>query len=256
MFEDMSQDDHIEYLRLDRIIQKGEDGFVEWLAAIIKMRDEKLYRRSYKTFEDYCQKKLSKSRQYINRLIKGVAAVKALPKHLETKVSNLKAASALGSVPEKDQEKVIYEIEKTGKPATAKAIKEKAAEIAQPASQKRAEIRCETGFIIPIKLEPLWNRSGEVKALLKKVSEVKCAVEDALANDDPLYREMKNSFIADAKMLYDALTHAIPYAVCTACNGQITDTCTFCRGSGFLSKQKYLLAPKGTRDMRERGLKK
>jgi hypothetical protein len=240
MFDDMKPEEYIEYLRLDRIIQKGEESFFEWVNCLMIMRDKKLYRKNYKTFEEYCQKKLSKSRQYINGLIKGVAAVKALPKHLESMLSNPRASAALASVPKEDQSKVVEEIKKEGKPATAKAIKEKAAEVAKPKVEKvePPKIRCETGCVIPKDLEGLWSRRNEVKELMASISEVKCHIEAAIKDKDPLYGEIKNDLVAQLGQVRHGIGYAMPYAICK-CNGKLRSTCLICHGRGFVSKQRY-----------------
>lgn len=242
MFDDMSQEEQLEYLKLDRIIQKGEESLLEWVNCLMIMRDKKLYRKNYKTFEEYCQKKLSKSRQYINGLIKGVAAVKALPKHLESQLSNLKAAATLGSVPEKDQSKVVEEIVKEGKPVTAKSIKEKAAEVAKPKVEKPAVLvleKDEIEYDIPVGIITVWNRREEVRELQRAISKVKCHVENALANDDSLFAELDALFTSEIKSIYLKIGTAMPYCVCPQCNGRDFKNCILCKGRGFISKYKW-----------------
>lgn len=71
--------------RRDYQLYKGRIriGFKDGIEAIQQIRDRRLYREEFGTFEDFCQTELSYTRQYINRLIKAEEA----NENLETIVS-------------------------------------------------------------------------------------------------------------------------------------------------------------------------
>ena len=95
------------------------------------MRDDRLYRDTYDTFENYCQSKWGWGRNYANKLIAASEAVEGLPKRLGTKVPNPTAARAVAEVPEADRAAVVTEAAKDGPVTTAK-IKAAAVKIAKP----------------------------------------------------------------------------------------------------------------------------
>jgi hypothetical protein len=61
-----------ELTRLEAIIERGLETFLEVGTALLKIREVKLYRRDYKTFADYCRGRWGKSRGEAYRLIDAV----------------------------------------------------------------------------------------------------------------------------------------------------------------------------------------
>ena len=53
--------------------------------------------------------------------------------------------------------------------------------------QKAAEIRCETGAVIPQPLHGLWDRRGEILDIMRTLAAVSVAIVKGHGNDDPLY---------------------------------------------------------------------
>jgi hypothetical protein len=51
------------------VIKQGLNTFIEVGEALFLIRDKRLYRREFKTFEDYCQQKWALSKPYVNRII-------------------------------------------------------------------------------------------------------------------------------------------------------------------------------------------
>ena len=56
-------------VQLERTIEAGMTTFVEVGQALMEIRDSRLYRIEYKTFEAYCQEKWGMDRRQANRLI-------------------------------------------------------------------------------------------------------------------------------------------------------------------------------------------
>jgi hypothetical protein len=55
--------------RCEVVIKQGLNTFIEVGEALFIIRDKRLYRREFKTFEDYCQQKWALSKPYVNRII-------------------------------------------------------------------------------------------------------------------------------------------------------------------------------------------
>ena len=60
---------------LERIIQKGKDTFVEVGTALAEIRDSRIYRATFKTFENYCQDRWGFTKNYVNRIIQAADVV-------------------------------------------------------------------------------------------------------------------------------------------------------------------------------------
>ncbi len=62
----------------EQIISKGRKVFVQVGQALIGIRDKKLYRASYSTFEEYCDKKWQFCRSYAHRVIEAAGVYEVL----------------------------------------------------------------------------------------------------------------------------------------------------------------------------------
>lgn len=109
---------------LETKISKGEKVFVEVGSALSEIRDQRLYRTTHPTFEDYCRAKWNFTRQHGNQIIDAAVTVKSLPEGLETIVSNFSQARALAKVPAEERVTVLKAAQKqaTGRRLTAKDI--------------------------------------------------------------------------------------------------------------------------------------
>lgn len=97
-----------------------------------------------------------------------------------------------------------------------------------------------TGCRIPEKAVAIWNRKPEAEHVLSFIDAVKDEMEAVKDSKDPLWSEVAfNSVMADLDRLRTALSCAVPYAVCTTCQGQLPESCTFCTGRGMISKWRW-----------------
>lgn len=144
-------------------------------------------------------------------------------------------------------------VENKGKSEDSNRVPAVSSRISEPVSP--APELDETGYKIPADLRGLWIRSEEVRQLMKSISEVKCQIEKAKRDGDPLYAEIRNSLIADLTMCREAVSYALPYAVCPMCSGRNSERCAMCKGRGLVSKELYLKAPVSMRSLRERLIK-
>jgi hypothetical protein len=63
----------------EAVIKQGLDSFVEVGNALAAIRDSRLYRDEFATFEEYCREKWSFSKQYAHRLMNASEIVQSLP---------------------------------------------------------------------------------------------------------------------------------------------------------------------------------
>jgi hypothetical protein len=64
-----------ELVSLEKVISEGLNSFIEVGEALCKIRDERLYRAEFKTFEEYCRQKWGMSKTNANRLIQSAEIV-------------------------------------------------------------------------------------------------------------------------------------------------------------------------------------
>jgi hypothetical protein len=124
---------------LEAVIERGFQTFLEVGAALAAVRDARLYRAEYATFEDYCQERWGMTRRNANHLIGAVDVVDSLGTTVP-KPSNERQARALGKVPEGERPEVWQEArERSGGKPTAKLIEQIASERTQQATQEEPE---------------------------------------------------------------------------------------------------------------------
>lgn len=110
---------------LEDIIDRGLQTFYEVGKALTIIRDEKLYRAGYATFEDYCEEKWQMSRAYAYRTIGAADVVKSLSPIGDIPLPRNEAqARPLTSLePEQRQQAWTKAVEESGGQPTAKQVR-------------------------------------------------------------------------------------------------------------------------------------
>lgn len=247
--------------KLVEVVLNAEKSYkksqLEGGAALLEINDRKLYLNDCDTFEEFCVKFFGYKRAHAYRLMEG-AKIKDLSP-IGDKLLTESQTRSLKSVPVEDHAEVAAIAQKagglTGKNLAVAAVSVAAKKPLAINAPQPPKHYCETGAVIPGKIMGRWARRGEVLKLMEALSEVKCHVESAMLEGDLLYNELDLGFVSDMKQARNTLSYAVPYAVCTQCNGQLLEKCMLCKGSGFLSKQKYALVPQKTKDIRAAAVK-
>jgi hypothetical protein len=112
---------------LESIIERGQQTFIEVGAALLEIRDSRLYRASHATFEDYCQKRWGWTATHGRRLIEASEVAQIAPFGA---IAN--EAQARELLPLKDQPAAIAEAweaaqnlaEERERPVTAAIVRE------------------------------------------------------------------------------------------------------------------------------------
>ena len=217
------------YDELKGLIRNGIQTLFSVGVALMEIRDSKLYREEFKTFEDFCNKEFGVSKQHAYRMI-DAAAIKKSP--IGDKIKTESQARALMGVPAEKREAVIKKAEASGA-ITAKSITE---------ASKREEVTIEldrTGHRIPAGIIIEWHRAKRYEEILETLSKIKCLIEVGLKRDALELREISNPTVGHLKNAYADLKCIVPYSVCPTCNGRASGKCGLCRGRGFISEFRY-----------------
>ena len=76
---DVGDRDLLEFQRLDSIVRRGWDNFVEWGVALEEIRDRELWKAGgHKSWDAYCHDVAGMSRNYANRQIRSAGVTKAI----------------------------------------------------------------------------------------------------------------------------------------------------------------------------------
>ena len=260
-------EEQTELARLESVIERGKETFIEVGTALCRIRDARLYRATNGSFQCYCEARWNFSRVQAHRLIEAANVVALLPIGNTSQITNEAQARALARVPEELRVEVLEAATERG-PVTAAAITEIAAERTpggKPAPKPTippppAAVVDSTGWPIPSQLIVLWRESEEVQEMLAAISKIRGALRTAQDTKRPLFFEVNfSSALAQLDQAYTDIKTAKPFAVCPSCQGQLPDKCRLCYGRGLISEYRWnTVVPREDKELRfkVKGMKK
>jgi hypothetical protein len=128
----------------EHVIAEGIQTFVEVGRALLVIRDQRLYRQSYATFEGYCRERWDLSRTYAYQLVEASQVVDHVAAVSDVVPRNEAQARPLASLPPTQQQLVWVEAVKTAPPSgiTATHVKHTVVRVTgQPTQPKAPEPR-------------------------------------------------------------------------------------------------------------------
>ena len=211
---------------LEGMIDAGMRSFMEVGAALAEIRENRLYRAQYETFEDYCQRRWRFTASRGRQLMSAVEAIASLSDEVQ-KPTNASQANALAAVDLEDRDEAwgmaLQTAEEEGRPVTAKDV--------QNASRRLVPTESlSIGATNMMEVEPLFREALDA---LKKASDA----ADALSRSNAK-AWLLTSGSALLKHLRDARDHvrgAKPASVCPEFDGE---SCNKCLGVGWVNKTR------------------
>ena len=131
--------------QLEATIERGMQTFVEVGLALMEIRDERLYRAEFGTFEEYCNQRWGWGRNYTNKLIASAEVVENLGTIVPILPATESQARPLAALePEQQREawERVLETAPNGK-ITAAIVTQAAKEIRQERTEQRRQERIE-----------------------------------------------------------------------------------------------------------------
>jgi hypothetical protein len=109
-----------------------------------------------------------------------------------------------------------------------------------------------TGHPIPPPIVELWYEADKVQELLTANQQHQGCAPEAQDDKNIIFAEVNfSSALSNLDQAYTDIKTAKPYAVCTSCQGVTNDTCTFCKGRGFISQFRFeTCAPRELKEIR------
>ena len=93
---------------LERVIERGQQTFIEVGRALLEIRDRRLYRETHATFEAYCRERWGWGRRYVNRQIVAAQVARTLGP-IGPKPANEAQARAMLNRLEPEERKAVRE---------------------------------------------------------------------------------------------------------------------------------------------------
>lgn len=189
-------------------LKKWKDDTLQSAIDLKHIRDTKAYREDHSTFEEFCLKELEISRPHAYRII------------------NFAEQKQLGSSAENERQSRDSKMSPMGDKI----------DDSEPKSDQIVQLDC-TGYKITKTAMIVWERVLEAKELIQQVSKIRSIIKKSEEQNDILFREINhNGLLADLSNVIGRLKLAVPFAVCTSCQGHNSDKCTLCSGRGMISE--------------------
>lgn len=244
-------------------------------AALSEIRDSKLYREDFETFEEFCKQTYQLSRPHAYRLIESAEVKQDIAERSPQAgklIINEAQARALADVPGGEQVRLLKELARTGGPITAEAIKSKTGSVfndsagtidrnVSPIGDKikkeghgsvadklaatnavqmmRRDNIAAKGRAIPAAILSTWDRAtAEVTEILRMTASILRTLRAARERNDVIYAEVNLDECVTKRLevLQAAMKRAIPWAICSTCQGKLPENCGLCKGRGYLSQ--------------------
>jgi hypothetical protein len=114
-------------VELERVIERGQQTFVEVGQALLEIRDSRLYRASHGTFEDYCRERWGWTHRHANRVIEASEVVGLVGPVGPSAEGQARELAPLRDQPDAMREvwaSVVARAEATDEPVTAPLIRD------------------------------------------------------------------------------------------------------------------------------------
>jgi hypothetical protein len=97
-----------------------------------------------------------------------------------------------------------------------------------------------TGYPIPEKAQPIWNRRFEIADLIQELGNIRHTLQGFAAAKDIIMAEVNlNAADCELEALISRCKAALPYAVCPSCQGKLVERCTNCSKRGMVSRTRF-----------------
>lgn len=223
-------------------IRNGLDDQFKIGEALREIRDNKWYEvDGHDSFEGFCKTEYNLARQRAYQLMDNAKTRNELPVASQKLLTSPSQADALKSVPPKDRPAVIEAAASHGK-ITAASLKTEAEKLAPKPADKPKEpeaVKDCDGVIIPKDVLQDWNRAETTgKHLRKLAQEVTLTIKHGRDDNDPVFTDGQIAE-AEARTLFNTLSHMLPHGLCPKCKGIKRKTCNLCKGRGFIDKALF-----------------
>jgi polyhydroxyalkanoate synthesis regulator phasin len=212
--------------KLESTIEKGIETFIEVGSALKQIRDQKLYREGFKSFDSYVQEKWMLSRRYAYQLIESAEVAQNVHHGAQNPVAipNERTARELGKLPPEEQPKVWDEVVSSTPNPTHKDVE---AHVQRKLSETDPEPEAKS-FI------------DEVMGNAEQAKDIQKAIQSAIRmtnaiSDSPgleLIAAKQKSIVAHLENAKSAVSVSIPVDVCPKCSG---DGCANCGNFGWIN---------------------
>jgi len=225
-----------------QVAKDGLDTYWEVGRALLEIKESRLYRAEFATFEAYCEQELKCTKTYANYMVQGVKVLASItPKNDNPGCqkqpilpSSTKQTRELAKAAPEDRSELWGDaVEAAGDgPVTAKHVKA-AVDAKKPKPLGRVE-------------QSMADASAAIKPIMADIQAIRRRCKELCDSGVAPYCH-KQRLDGDLKNAWNGLNLSKPYAKCPGCGGTGRKTCKQCRGIGWVGKVSYKQSPRELR---------
>lgn len=265
----MTESERAALVRHETIIAKGRQTFVEVGEALLAIRDRRLFRDEFETFDAYCKEKWAFARAYADRLISAATTVALLnaengengvfdhangentPRGVTSLPSSEKQARPLATLDTPAEKAEAWRDAVNGSAnghPTAKAVgksvqKVKAKRTPRAEPERKPKPKAESpatdkaGCPLPPSLVEVFADVPLFRSLQYEITRLYKVLKELSERKSGFWagRHMQ-TLTGHVKQFHSDVRFAIPHAVCPHCGGR---KCNACKQAGFITKRQY-----------------
>ena len=141
--EIITQEESARLAELEAVIQRGKETFVEVGTALSEIRNSRIYRQQFGTFEDYCKERWGWNASRARQMIGAAETVTNLSTVTNVTPQTESQARPLAKLPAEQQpaawEKAQEKAKEEGKPVTARHVEAAVKEVMPPKEKPETE---------------------------------------------------------------------------------------------------------------------
>lgn len=234
--------------QLEAVIEKGWKGFVEVGSALMEIKQKRLYKESFETFEKYCDDRWAMSSDFAYKLMRAVE----VSNDIGGQGKNEHQLRPLSSVPKEERQEVWDDAKEIAAENGREEPTSKDVKAAVAAREEEEEGNDEPDGVLDGAFQEVPDHLCDVftsgiddfDAILVDLKNLRRKYNDLVK--DPCASRLDH----DTRMLWDTLRNRIadarPYAVCCECHGNATlqkvgdlAACSACKGQGWVTEREY-----------------
>ena len=233
--------------KLEKVIESGVESFLATGSALKEIRDDRLYREGFKTFDAYVKARWEFQKDYANKLIGSSETKQKMNTMVSVsdadKIQNERQLRELKSVPDESLAEVIAKAaEIAGDGAlTAKVLKEAREQVLEP--EKLEEPTAEEPACEDVEPEPEPEPVGPLDCVGWFKHQIGL-VNELVRNMDTVVEVPGNELLMSRRLsirreiehIKGSFRAVMPHSMCPRCQGKC---CAQCGNHGWVNKQRF-----------------
>jgi hypothetical protein len=261
----MSTAEQEKFKRCETTIQAGFENWLEVSQALLTIRDDGLYRDTFKTFEEYCNVRWNMKARRAYQLIEAAVACSDLRPGTPAP-TNERQGRELAQAPAERRDEVMNKAEQVRQQAQAPAITSthvrQAVESLDPSDKPlgpasfdsseeppQAERVVVDGTGFPIHDHKLRHVFEETDVMMQVITNLRrCRQEvESIIKAPCGERVHRSTVMSHIKNAIDELRLSVPHSMCIYCTME-DDKCAKCKGTHWLTNGQWQAAPEPLRE--------